>query len=75
MDRFITHEQTVTISSDNPGVTVSPEVLVFTSDNYNVDQTVTVTSIQDDDSDNLTATITIKSDKSIDKTVNVSVVE
>ena len=75
MDRFITHDQTVTISSDNPGVTISPEVLVFTSDNYNVDQTVTVSSIQDDDSDNLTATITIKSDKSIDKTVNVSVVE
>ena len=75
MDRFITHDQTITISSDNSGVTISPEVLVFTSDNYNVDQTVTVTSIQDDDSDNLTATITIKSDKSIDKTVNVSVVE
>ena len=75
MDRFVTHNQTVTLSSDNPGVTISPEVLVFTSDNYNVDRTVTVTSIPDDDSDNLTAIITIKSDKSEDKTVNVSVVE
>ena len=75
MDRFITHNQTVTISSNNSGVTVSPSTLTFTSDNYNSNQAVTVTAVQDDNTDDLTATLTFKSDKVSNKTATVKVTD
>ena len=75
MDRFITHNQTVTISSNNSGVTVSPSSLTFTSDNYNSNQAVTVTAVQDDDTDDLTATLTFKSNKVSNKTATVKVTD
>ena len=75
MDRFITHNQTVTISSNNSGVTVSPSTLTFTSDNYDSNQAVTVTAVQDDNTDDLTATLTFKSDKVANKTATVKITD
>ena len=52
-----TGEVTIMPSSDNTDVTVSPTTLIFTADNWNVAQPVTVTAA-DDDAITHTATIT-----------------
>ena len=44
-----TGDVTITPSSDNSGVAVSPATLTFTPANWNMGQTVTVTGAQDDD--------------------------
>ena len=48
---------TVTLTSDNPDVSVSPPSLSFTSGNWQTPQRVSVTVSQDDDGDDETATI------------------
>ncbi len=48
----------ITVSSDNPDVTVSPTRLTFTTANWNMVKTVTVTAGQDGDTANDTATLT-----------------
>ena len=40
---------TVTIASSDPEVTVNPDTLTFSTTNYGIDQTVTVTTTADDD--------------------------
>ena len=46
---------TVTITRDNTDVTLNPSALTFTTNNWNTDQTVTVTAEQDADSTDDTA--------------------
>ena len=50
-------EVTVTPSSSNPDVTLSPASLTFAADNWQVAQPVTVTALSDDDSTDDVATI------------------
>ena len=51
LDAAPTTNQIVSISLDNSDVTVTPASLTFTSDNYNVAQTVTVNTVSDTDTD------------------------
>ena len=48
LDREPTSEQTVTIESSNPDVTVSPTELIFTNSDYNTFKQVTITNTSSD---------------------------
>ena len=48
LDREPTSEQTVTISSSNPDVTVSPSELIFTNSDYDTFKQVTITNTSSD---------------------------
>lgn len=61
LDASPTNNQTVNLSSNNSDVTLDKNSLVFTSSNYNVEQTVTVTIAKDSDYDNDICKITVAS--------------
>ncbi|MBF2754202.1 MAG: hypothetical protein ISN29_02960, partial [Gammaproteobacteria bacterium AqS3] len=52
------NDREVTLASNNPDVTLSPEKLTFTRDNYDTAQTVTVTAAEDDNDDDESVRIT-----------------
>ncbi len=52
-------DTTVTLSKTNSGVTISPATLTFTASNYNTNQTVTVSSADDNDHQDISDTITL----------------
>ncbi len=60
LDTIPPGEVTVTINdpTDNTDVTADPSSLTFTTTNWNIAQTVTVSAVQDNDADDETATIT-----------------
>ncbi len=62
-------------SSDTGAVTVGPATLSFTSANWNVAQTVTVTGVQDDDVRNEAATITMSNAIAPNATAQVDVTD
>ncbi len=64
-----TEEQTVTLASDNEILTVAPASIVFTSENYGVEQEITV-SIAEPSSEAITANVTVSTN---DDTAVVSV--
>ena len=62
--------------SDDPGaVTVSPKPLTFTTENWGDEQPVYINSVQDDDTndESVTLTLTLSGDGLISKTVTVAV--
>lgn len=66
-----TQNQTVSLSSNNTDVTLSPSTLTFTPSNYDTAQIVTVTIVEDSDGTNDSATITLSSSNVSNVTVNV----
>ena len=68
-----TSTQQVSLTSNNSDVTLSPNSLSFSSSDYNVTQTVTVTVLEDDDRLNDSAIITLSSNNVTNKTINVTV--
>ena len=68
-----TQSQTVSLSSNNTDVTLSPNTLTFTPSNYNTAQTVTVATAEDSDETNDSATITLTSSNVSKVTVSVTV--
>ena len=58
LDQAPSRDVRVTLASDNDGVTVRPESLSFTPNNWNTDQMVTVEAAEDDDFDDDSAEIT-----------------
>ena len=68
-----TSTQQVSLTSNNSDVTLSPNSLSFSSSDYNVTQTVTVTVLEDDDKLNDSAIITLSSNNVTNKTINVTV--
>lgn len=66
-----TQNQTVSLSSNNTDVTLSPSTLTFTPSNYDTAQIVTVTIAEDSDETNDSATITLSSSNVSNVTVNV----
>ncbi|MBF2755226.1 MAG: hypothetical protein ISN29_08215 [Gammaproteobacteria bacterium AqS3] len=68
------NQRTVNLtSSDTAKVTVSPTSLTFSHSNYNTAKTVTVTSIEDSDKDNHSATISLSGDGVAAETLVVTV--
>lgn len=66
--------QTVSLVSNNSFVTVSPETLTFTTDNYATAQTVTITATEDkSEYSGFNATVTLTSGTKISATVNIAV--
>lgn len=66
--------QTVSLVSDNSFVTVSPETLTFTTDDYATAQTVTITAIEDtSEYSGFNATVTLTSGTTVSATVNIAV--
>lgn len=61
--------------SDGLKIAVSPSVLTFTPQNWNIPQTVTVTALPDADSDDESETITLTSRKVPSKQISVSVTD
>ena len=61
LDASPTNNQTVSLSSNNSDVTLDKNLLTFTSSNYNVEQTVTITVAKDSDYNNDTCKITATS--------------
>lgn len=68
-----TTTQVVNISCDNSNISIYPNKLSFTSDNYNVNQTVTVTAADDTLLTDYTATIILSSANVSDVSINVNV--
>ena len=68
-----TSTQQVSLTSNNSDVTLSPNSLSFSSSDYNVTQTVTVTVLEDNDKLNDSAIITLSSNNVTNKTINVTV--
>lgn len=68
-----TQNQTVLLNSNNTDVTLSPSTLTFTPSNYNTAQIVTVTTAEDSDEINDSATITLTSNNVSNVTVSVTV--
>ncbi|MBF2755456.1 MAG: hypothetical protein ISN29_09405, partial [Gammaproteobacteria bacterium AqS3] len=63
------------LSSDNPGVTVSPASLGFSSLGWNTPHTVTVTAAEDADMDNGSATVSLSNTAIKDSSLEVEVVD
>lgn len=75
LDKAPTNEQVINISVNNSNCTVNPTSLTFTSDNYNVPQEVTITTVVDSTSYvNKSSIITLSSDNVSSKTVGVTIV-
>ena len=68
-----TQNQTVSLSSNNTDVTLSPSTLTFTPSNYNTAQIVTVAAAEDSDETNDSATITLTSSNVSNVTVSITV--
>ncbi|MBF2755724.1 MAG: hypothetical protein ISN29_10785 [Gammaproteobacteria bacterium AqS3] len=66
-------DRTVTLTSDNPDVTLSSAELNFSPSNWNIAQTVRVTAAQDDDSTDDTANVNLSGEKIVPDTVEVTV--
>lgn len=60
-------------TSDDTKVSVSPASLTFDADNWNVPQTITVTSLQDDDEENESVSITATSKNVEAKVIAITV--
>jgi hypothetical protein len=74
LDKAPTQQQIVNISVNNNNVRIDKTNLTFTSDNYNVAQTITVTGVHDSkDYSNKTAIITINSNNVSNKTISVTI--
>ena len=64
----------VNLTLNNAYCTVSPSTLTFTNDNYNTDQTVTITGIHDSKSyENKNSILTVQSDNSTSKTIAINI--
>lgn len=68
LDRAPTNNQTITITTSNGYVSVSPTVLTFTPSNYHIAQTVTINGLSMGNS-----TITLSSPNVVNKMVDVNV--
>jgi hypothetical protein len=67
---------TVTVTSNNTSIaTVSPATLSFTSANFNIPQTVTVTGVSDANASNESTTITASAPAVTSGTVNLTVLD
>ncbi|MBF2755454.1 MAG: hypothetical protein ISN29_09395, partial [Gammaproteobacteria bacterium AqS3] len=69
------YDRSVTLSSSNADVEVSPTTLEFTPANWSIGHHVTVSAAQDDDADADTARISLASDGTVTRNVGVVVVE
>ena len=70
LDKAPTNNQIVNITTEGDYITVSPSLLTFTPDNYNVDQTVTVTANEDMEEGEKQSIITLSS---VEKTIQILV--
>ena len=70
-----TDNQIVNISTDNANVTIDIASLTFTPDNYNTEQTITITVVEDDNTQDDTCTITLSSTNVSNKTIIVNMHE
>ena len=67
-------EQYVSLTVNNSNCTLNKNSLIFTENNYNNEQTVTITAIHDnDDYTNLSATITVSSSGVTSKVIQVTI--
>ena len=73
LDKQPTETQTVYISKDNDKIILSSNSVTFTPDNYNIEQSITITAVEDDDYDDDICIITLSSDKVANKKVTVYV--
>ena len=75
LDASPTNNQTVNLSSNNSDVTLDKNSLVFTSSNYNVEQTVEVTIAKDSDYDDDTCKITAISPNVANAYLNLTITD
>ncbi|WP_156013092.1 beta strand repeat-containing protein [Thioalkalivibrio sp. HK1] len=59
LDNRPSGQTSIALSSDHPGVTLSPSTLAFSDTNWNSPQTVSITAAEDDDTNYENATITL----------------
>lgn len=71
--RKLAGSQTVTITSDNANVTVSPSTLTFTGDTAKTQQSVTITVADDDSEESYTANLTLSSSNVASVTVALTI--
>lgn len=68
--------QNVYITATDPTkVNISPTTLYFTSENYNIEQTITITTLADEDTQDDIVTITVNSTGVTSKTVTVTILD
>lgn len=75
LDKAPTNNQIVSLAKTNEDIIISPMSLEFTNSNYNVAQTITITSVEDIDTINDSDIITLSSLNINNKTINVSIVD
>ena len=76
LDKQPSGNQTINISTNNVDVSVNPNTLTFTTDNYNTKQTVTI-NVAEDDSDysNETCVITLSGTNISSKNITVNITD
>lgn len=75
LDKAPDSEITINITSDNENVTISPTDLIFNSTNYNTEQTIRVTSIQDANYTNENVNITLSNPTVNNKVIIITILD
>ena len=75
LDKSPSTEISLNLLSNSNNLTVSPNVLTFTSGNYNIDQTITLTSIKENDYLNELVSLTISGENVNTKIIVVDILD
>lgn len=75
LDKFPSQNQQVSLSVDNSSVVLSKTIFEFTPSNFNVEQSVTITILEDDNFTNEIATITATSSNVPSKTLTINITD
>ena len=75
LDKSPSTEVSLSLSSSSDKLTVSPSVLTFTSENYNIGQVVNLTSIKEDDYLNESVSLTISGENINTKIITVNILD
>lgn len=74
LDKAPTNPETITLTVNNSNCTVSPESIVFTSDNYNIEQEIIISTVSDSSSyEDKNSIITLSNDNITEKTINITI--
>ena len=75
LDKSPSTEVSLSISPSSDKLTVSPSVLTFTSENYNIGQVVNLTSVKEDDYLNESVSLTISGENVNTKIITINILD
>lgn len=75
LDKAPTNNQIISMSSNNVDMVISPISITFTPQNWNIAQTITITTLEDSDYNDENGVISLSSTQITTKTINIAITD